>query len=127
MHERLWELVNKNKVRCLVHKAYVKSLPCHVQKDLGDGMKNCNRKPIDSHHLTLEGGRGMTVKESDEWQVPVCRFHHSALTDHANEADFWRDMGMEYPHDYAIELSLSSPSRKIRIAMQQWRLENVEQ
>lgn len=129
MHERLWEAVNKDKVRCLIHKGYVKSFPCFITKDIGNGKENCNRLPVDGHHLMHSKGRGIALKESDEWQVSVCRHHHREITDAADEIDVWQKYDIQYDDVVAraIELAMTSPSKKIRIAMQEWRLKNVEQ
>jgi hypothetical protein len=54
------------------HRAIVKHLPCVV----------CWKTPVDGHHLKmgLAGGeRGVGMRATDKWLVPLCRLHHDEL------------------------------------------------
>jgi hypothetical protein len=39
----------------------------------------CGRSPSDAHHLKFAQQRGMGLKVSDEFTVPLCRLHHREL------------------------------------------------
>lgn len=112
----------KEKRQCPIHDAWVKSHECMIEKDIGNGMENCNQWPVDHHHLTKEGDRGIAQKAHGMWQVSLCRNHHSELTVTGDEREFWKKHKMSYQkaRERAKELSLSSPSKLIRTAMQKW-------
>jgi hypothetical protein len=62
------------------HRKFVSSQPCVV----------CGRSPADAHHLRFAQPRGLSLKVSDEFTVPICRAHHRELHRHADEAAWWR-------------------------------------
>jgi len=52
------------------HLALVRKLPCAV----------CAQSPpSDPHHLMSVGERGLSVRSTDRWAVPLCREHHIAV------------------------------------------------
>ena len=67
------------------HRKFVASQPCLV----------CGRTPADAHHLRFAQPRALGRKVSDEFTVPVCRFHHRELHRHRNEAAWWRSIKIE--------------------------------
>ncbi len=75
------------------HLAFVASQPCLV----------CQRTPSDAHHLKFAQPRTLGRKVSDEFAVPLCRDHHSALHRQGNEAAWWANMQVA-PLEIAKEL-----------------------
>jgi hypothetical protein len=67
------------------HLRYVASQPCLL----------CERQPSDPHHLRFAQPRGLGMKVSDEFTVPLCREHHRQLHHSGNENAWWHDMGIE--------------------------------
>src|SRR3984957_1811374 len=55
----------------------------------------CARQPCDAHHLRFAQARGLRLKVSDEFTVPLCRGHHRELHRAGNEAGWWRTMGVD--------------------------------
>lgn len=79
------------KIRSKKHLAFVRSKGCLISFN----GQRCNQRP-EAHHLMKMGGRGMGLKESDEWTVPLCRYHHSEVTDYGDEEKFWNKYGFKY-------------------------------
>jgi Rad52/22 family double-strand break repair protein len=67
------------------HLRFVASQPCLL----------CERQPSDPHHLRFAQPRGLGMKVSDEFTVPLCRDHHRQLHHSGNETSWWYDMGIE--------------------------------
>ena len=61
------------------HLKFVASQPCLV----------CGRSPADAHHLRFTQPRGMGLKVSDEFTVPLCRTHHRDNHRFGDEAAWW--------------------------------------
>jgi hypothetical protein len=55
----------------------------------------CGRKPSDPHHLRFMQPRGLGLKVSDEFTVPLCPFHHRAVHGIANEQSWWVAAGID--------------------------------
>jgi hypothetical protein len=55
-----------HRYRNKAHLRFVGSQPCLI----------CGRTPADAHHLRFAQPRGMGLKVSDEFTVPLCRAHH---------------------------------------------------
>jgi hypothetical protein len=68
--------------RSKAHLVFVRSQPCLV----------CERGPCDAHHLKFAQPRGLGLKVSDEFTVPLCRSHHRDLHRHGNELAWWANM-----------------------------------
>jgi hypothetical protein len=62
------------------HLRFVAAQPCLV----------CGRAPSDPHHLRFAQRRGLGLKVSDEFTVPLCRTHHRQLHQAGNEMQWWR-------------------------------------
>jgi hypothetical protein len=55
----------------------------------------CARKPSDPHHLRFMQPRGLGLKVSDEFTVPLCRMHHRQAHHAGDERAWWQTMGIE--------------------------------
>jgi hypothetical protein len=66
------------------HLAFVATHPCLI----------CQRTPCDAHHLRFAQPRALGRKVSDEFTVPLCRDHHTALHHQGNETAWWADAGI---------------------------------
>jgi hypothetical protein len=61
------------------HLRFVGSQPCLI----------CGRAPADAHHLRFAQPRGMGLKVSDEFTVPLCRSQHRDNHGSCDEAAWW--------------------------------------
>ncbi len=67
------------------HLRFVAKQPCLI----------CARQPCDAHHLRFAQPRGLGLKVSDEFTVPLCRGHHRELHRAGKEAYWWSKMGVD--------------------------------
>ena len=67
------------RLRDKTHLRFVAKQPCLV----------CGRQPCDAHHLRFAQSRGLGLKVSDEFTVPLCRAHHRELHRTGKESDWW--------------------------------------
>lgn len=81
------------RLRDKAHLRFVARQPCLV----------CGRQPSDAHHLRFAQSRGLGLKVSDEFTVPLCRAHHRELHQSGKEVDWWAKMAIE-PIDIALKL-----------------------
>jgi len=75
------------------HRKFVSTQPCVV----------CGRSPADAHHLRFAQPRALGRKVSDEFTVPVCRFHHRELHRQGDEAAWWQGIKID-PLPIALRL-----------------------
>jgi ERF superfamily/Putative HNHc nuclease len=73
------------RLRDKTHLRFVANQPCLV----------CGRQPSDAHHLRFAQSRGLSLKVSDEFTVPLCRAHHRELHRTGKESDWWAKAGLE--------------------------------
>jgi len=73
------------RVRDKAHLRFVAKQPCIV----------CGRQPCDPHHLKFAQARGLSLKVSDEFAVPLCRVHHRELHRAGKEVEWWSRTGIE--------------------------------
>ena len=73
------------RLRDKTHLRFVAKQPCLV----------CGRQPCDAHHLRFAQSRGLSLKVSDEFTVPLCRAHHRELHRTGRETDWWAKAGLE--------------------------------
>ena len=73
------------RLRDKAHLRFVAKQPCLV----------CGRQPCDAHHLRFAQSRGLGLKVSDEFTVPLCRGHHRELHRGGKEVDWWTRTGIE--------------------------------
>ncbi|MBR1232815.1 ERF family protein [Bradyrhizobium sp. AUGA SZCCT0182] len=85
------------RVRDKTHLRFVATQPCLV----------CGRQPCDAHHLRFAQSRGLSLKVSDEFTVPLCRSHHRELHRAGKETDWWAKAGLE-PIGHASKLWLET-------------------
>jgi hypothetical protein len=55
----------------------------------------CGRKQSDPHHLRFMQPRALGRKVSDEFAVPLCRFHHRAVHRAGDEQAWWKAAGID--------------------------------
>jgi hypothetical protein len=67
------------------HLRFVAKQPCLI----------CERLPCDAHHLRFAQRRGLGLKVSDEFTVPLCRGHHREVHRAGNEAQWWGNAGID--------------------------------
>ena len=85
------------RLRDKTHLRFVAKQPCLV----------CGRQPSDAHHLRFAQCRGLSLKVSDEFTVPLCRAHHRELHRAGKETDWWAKAGLE-PINLARKLWLET-------------------
>lgn len=70
------------------HLALIRKLPCCV----------CRRTPAGTvHHLKTTGERGLAVRSSDKWGVPMCMADHDAVerAGARNELRWFKERGVD--------------------------------
>ena len=67
------------------HLKFVSTQPCLA----------CGRSPADAHHLKFAQQRGMGLKVSDEFTVPLCRLHHRELHRYGDERIWWQQRSLD--------------------------------
>ena len=73
------------RVRNKIHLRLVAKQPCLI----------CGRRPCDAHHLRFAQPRGLGLKVSDEFAVPLCRGHHREVHRTGDEARWWTTTGVD--------------------------------
>jgi Rad52/22 family double-strand break repair protein len=74
-------IAEPKRLRDKTHLKFVASQPCLI----------CGRQPCDPHHLRFAQPRGIGLKVSDEFTVPLCRGHHRQLHQNSHEEAWWAD------------------------------------
>jgi DNA recombination protein Rad52 len=78
-------IAEPKRLRDKAHLKFVASQPCLV----------CGRQPSDPHHLRFAQPRGIGLKVSDEFTVPLCRGHHRQLHQAGNEVTWWENLHID--------------------------------
>ena len=78
-------IAEPKRLRDKAHLKFVASQPCLV----------CGRQPSDPHHLRFAQPRGIGLKVSDEFTVPLCRGHHRQLHQAGNEVRWWENLQID--------------------------------
>jgi hypothetical protein len=73
------------RVRDKTHLRFVAKQPCLI----------CGRQPCDAHHLRFAQSRGLGLKVSDEFTVPLCRGHHREVHRAGLEKKWWSTVGID--------------------------------
>jgi ERF superfamily len=81
----LLALPEPRRLRDKAHLRFVAKQPCLI----------CGRQPSDAHHLRFAQPRGLGLKVSDEFTVPLCRGHHRELHRASKEVVWWSKFGIE--------------------------------
>jgi hypothetical protein len=69
------------RIRSKEHLGYVASQPCVI----------CGRSPSHAHHVRYAQRRGLGIKVSDEFSVPLCATHHQQLHNTTKEREWWQE------------------------------------
>jgi hypothetical protein len=83
----------ERRLRDKAHLMFVATQPCLI----------CDRQPSQAHHLTFCQKRGLSLKVSDEFTVPLCALHHDELHRRGPERAWWETKGIA-PEPIAAEL-----------------------
>jgi len=67
------------RIRCKEHLRFVASQPCLI----------CGRSPSHAHHLRYAQSKGLSLKVSDEFTVPLCAIHHHNIHNTGREQEWW--------------------------------------
>jgi DNA recombination protein Rad52 len=78
-------IAEPKRLRDKAHLKFVASQPCLI----------CGRQPSDPHHLRFAQPRGIGLKVSDEFTVPLCRGHHRQLHQAGNEVPWWKNLQID--------------------------------
>jgi hypothetical protein len=69
------------RIRSKEHLRYVAEQPCLI----------CGRSPSHAHHIRFAQSRGLGLKVSDEFTVPLCAIYHQQNHAKGNERLWWQD------------------------------------
>jgi hypothetical protein len=73
------------RIRCKEHLRFVASHPCAI----------CGRSPSHAHHVRHAQSRGLSLKVSDEFTVPLCATHHHQIHTTGKERDWWQQRNID--------------------------------
>jgi hypothetical protein len=73
------------RIRCKEHLRFVASQPCLI----------CGRSPAHAHHVRYAQPRGLSLKVSDEYTVPLCATHHHHIHTTAKEREWWQERNID--------------------------------
>ena len=74
-------LSEPRRVRSKEHLRFVAQQPCLI----------CGRAPSQAHHIRYAQPRGLALKVSDEFTVPLCAIHHTEIHATGDERQWWRE------------------------------------
>jgi hypothetical protein len=74
-------LAEPKRIRSKEHLRFVARQPCLI----------CGRTPSHAHHIRYAQPRGLAVKVSDEFTVPLCAIHHSQNHATGDERRWWEE------------------------------------
>ena len=73
------------RIRCKEHLRFVASQPCLI----------CGRVPSHAHHVRYAQSRGLSLKVSDEFTVPLCAIHHHHIHTTGKEREWWQERNID--------------------------------
>ena len=73
------------RIRCKEHLRFVASQPCLI----------CGRSPSHAHHVRYAQSKGLSVKVSDEFTVPLCAIHHNQIHTTGKEREWWQEKNID--------------------------------
>ena len=88
------------RIRCKEHLRFVASQPCLI----------CGRSPSHAHHVRYAQSRGLALKVSDEFTVPLCAIHHHHIHTTGKEREWWEERNID-PLQSAMSLWQHSRDR----------------
>ena len=90
------------RIRSKDHLRFVARQPCVI----------CARVPTHAHHVRFAQPRGVAVKVSDEFTVPLCAIHHGQNHRTGDERRWWDERKID-PLSIAADLWARSPGRPL--------------
>jgi hypothetical protein len=69
------------RIRSKEHLRFVAQQPCLI----------CGRSPSHAHHIRFAQSRGLGLKVSDEFTIPLCAIHHQQNHATGNERLWWQE------------------------------------
>ena len=73
------------RIRCKEHLRFVASQPCLI----------CGRAPSHAHHVRYAQSKGLSLKVSDEFTVPLCAIHHHQIHTTGKEREWWQERNID--------------------------------
>jgi hypothetical protein len=73
------------RIRCKEHLRFVASQPCLI----------CGRSPSHAHHVRYAQSKGLSIKVSDEFTVPLCAIHHNQIHTTGKEREWWQERNID--------------------------------
>ena len=73
------------RIRCKEHLRFVASQPCLI----------CGRSPSHAHHVRYAQSKGLSLKVSDEFTVPLCAIHHHYIHTTGKEREWWQERNID--------------------------------
>jgi len=73
------------RIRSQEHLRFVASQPCLI----------CGRSPSHAHHVRYAQSKGLRLKVSDEFTVPLCAIHHHQIHTTGKEREWWQERNVD--------------------------------
>jgi hypothetical protein len=73
------------RIRCKEHLRFVACQPCLI----------CGRSPSHAHHVRYAQSKGLSLKVSDEFTVPLCAIHHHQIHTTGKEREWWQERNID--------------------------------
>jgi hypothetical protein len=89
------------RIRSKEHLRFVAEQPCLI----------CGRSPSQAHHIRFAQPRGLALKVSDEFTVPLCAIHHTENHGTGDERLWWQERKLD-PLKVAEQLWNQSMARE---------------
>ena len=89
------------RIRSKKHLRFVAQQPCLI----------CGRSPSQAHHIRFAQPRGLALKVSDEFTVPLCAIHHTENHGTGDERLWWQERKLD-PLKVAEQLRNQSMARE---------------
>jgi hypothetical protein len=55
----------------------------------------CGRSPSHAHHVRYAQSKGLSLKVSDEFTVPLCAIHHHNIHTTGKEREWWQERSID--------------------------------
>ena len=78
-------LSEPKRIRSKEHLRFVASQPCLI----------CGRLPSHAHHIRYAQSKGLSLKVSDEFTVPLCAIHHHQIHTTGKEREWWEERNID--------------------------------